>query len=101
VPLPLGKSPVSGSDGELFASDLADGAAGEGRGPLWVSSLKVVRMWTWGRLGRCRSVEARRGRTNFAFISMVFHGAGLNGFCVKPVVLVVAMQAEIVVQARS
>jgi hypothetical protein len=32
---------------ELFASDLANGAAGEGRGPLWVSSLKVVRMWTW------------------------------------------------------
>ena len=54
-----------------------------------------------GRLGRCRSVEARRGRDNFAFISMVFHGAGLNGLCVKPVVLVVAMQAEIVVQARS
>jgi len=54
-----------------------------------------------GRLGRCRSVEARRGRANFAFISMVFHGAGLNGLCVKPVVLVVAMQAEIVVQARS
>jgi hypothetical protein len=33
--------------GELLASDLANGAAGEGRGPLWVSSLKVVRMWTW------------------------------------------------------
>jgi hypothetical protein len=54
-----------------------------------------------GQLGRCRSVEARRGRTNFAFISMVFHGAGLNGLCVKPVVLLmVAMQAEIMVQAR-
>jgi hypothetical protein len=53
-----------------------------------------------GQLGRCKSVEARRGQANFAFINMVFHGAGLNGLCVKPVVLVVAMQAEIVVHAR-